>query len=91
VESGELQPEGAPIRDSIATNFSHVTKADDSKTAEAASEMGAFASGNPAEKGCVNLHSNVNVPRDRTDSPQDVLLVTDPSQIPIDPSTHLPD
>lgn len=92
IAAGAPQPEGAPVSDPIATNFSSTTANGDPKTAGTASEMGTFAAPTAtAETGRVNVHRNPDVPRDRPDSPQGTLPDTDPMTLPIDASTNLPD
>ncbi|MBW4421824.1 MAG: hypothetical protein KME13_21825 [Myxacorys californica WJT36-NPBG1] len=92
VEAGGTQPEGEPVNNAIATNFSDTTGAGDPKTAGVAGEMGAFSTDDPsAEKGSVNLHNNPDVPADRQDSLQGTLPDTDSTKMPIDPATNLPD
>lgn len=70
IEAGAPQPEGTPISDPIATNFSTATDTDTAKTAGVSGEMGAFEKEQPiAEKGAVNLHNNPDVPGDRSELP----------------------
>lgn len=92
IEARENQPEGEPINAPIATNFSDTSATGDPKIAGAAGEMGAFSSSERStEKGSVNLHNNPDVPRDRSDSLQGTIPDTDPTGMPTDPDTNLPD
>jgi hypothetical protein len=87
--AGTPQPEGEPISNPIATNFS-TAEADTAKTAGVSGEMGAFEQEHPAEQGAVNLHNNPDIPGDR-ESPQSELPDADPMTLPIDSDTNLPD
>jgi hypothetical protein len=90
-EAGGSQPQGEPIAAPIATNTSTASGTGDPKTAGVASEMGAFSTNNPAEKGAVNLHNNPDVPGNRDNSLSGTLPDTDPVKMPTDPETNLPD
>jgi hypothetical protein len=84
-------PEAEEFADPIATNFSSATATGESKTAEVSGEMGAFPSDSPStEKGSVNLHNNPDVPNAGRNSLQG-MPDTDPTGMPIDADTNLPD
>ena len=81
------QPEGEPITEAIATNFSGGAATGDAKTAEASSVMGPYSTDQQSsEKGSVNLQNNPDVPNAQM---QGTLPITDPIGMPIDPETNL--
>jgi len=87
--AGGQQPEGDPTNYPIATNFTQADTTGEPKTAGASSLMGVYSQDEAvSEKGSVNLHNNPDIPSDQM---QETLPNTDPTGMPIDPETSLPD
>ncbi|MEW6497987.1 MAG: hypothetical protein AB1589_36630 [Cyanobacteriota bacterium] len=81
-------PEGEPLANPVATNFSSQTgTTGDAKTGEASSIAGPYSSDREqSEKGHVNLHNNPDVANSNA---QGKLPDTDPIELPIDSDVNL--
>lgn len=90
IAAGEqTYPQGEPIAQPIASNFSAATGNRAAKTADASTVAGPYAAdAEQSEQGKVHLQNN---PNPAGEAGEGALPDTDPTGLPLDPQTNLPD